>query len=914
MKQRLLSILLSIILIVPINNLEGKALFGSESDNSSSLGNISTNDIDYTATPSDSLKNSYIEKRAAVLEIDNVFNRKTRIINNKDIIKNGDEYNLILDAYILEEKIVNKKPMDIVIVIDQSISMVEKIREKIYISNMKADIENYVAIYQDEYMPVIFDEIMNMWCIEIAKADFVPITPKEHENDETGYQVYYETDKLTETKKETLRFINKLRDDNEINGMNHRIVIMGTGSTQGIMVHTLNNGVGVKFNSLEIYDIKAALVDCSDSIIEKALDNINENKDLNESTMPARTILTALKIFDNNILLAEDRENMFIFMHDSPPLNEAETEFDHVTANWAIESAATIKSRHNAAFYSIEILSELNEYQKDFDLFMELISSNYKNAESMTNHGNRNEDKTDYYKSVNSILGIGEAFEGMLEDIGVFEEAEEPPRLIKEILSNQFKLSDSENAVRVFIENCTGIETSEFGEITYNFGERQEYLQANIKISGKEVEITGFDFIENMVGIRMDTTFGSRVVVEMDIEVDSENCFGGNNIFVNNIGSGLYSVDDLGLIMLTSQSDLLAVNVDIDYDVLDVNKHIYISESVDIYELIKESSPYIYNINGNNNKYIDIIYTLYSIEEEKLADFIITNGSVLINELELGSFKRITENYMEFVLECQIILVKPSNEHREPIKVLNDEVENQELSKNINIYVAKPNIIYSDIKCYLGATKNLLEGISENVTWEYRGNNEKEMPSGLELDTLNMPTLIYEFEISEGKGAIDGNIFVPEEGGVTYINILTSINIGENEYWDISEETVFTGNGENGYFIEVETCSLILINNTELNNLKSGKTFIVNIKGANGLEYRVVVEAQNEKAIIGLPIGDYTIKEEKNWNWRYILSDKANLGTITLKAEEGLNNKEIYLTGERNGKSWLAMDKILTLR
>jgi len=912
MKRRLLSILLSIMLIVPVNNLEGKALIGLESDNVSSIGNISMNNIDYTATPSNASENNYVEKRAMLSAIDNIMSRKSRVVNNKDIIKNGDEYKLILDAYILEEKIVSKKPIDLVIAIDQSTSMIEKIREKVYMSDMNVNIGNYVAIYQEEYMPVIFDDTMERWCIETANTNFIPVIPKTHENDETGYQIYYESDKLTETKKETLRFINKLREDSEISGMNHRIAIMGIGTSQEITVYTVNNGIGVKFNTMSDSDEKKALVDCSDSIIEKAFDNINENG-IREIEMPSRAIFAALRIFDNNILLGEDRENMFIFMYDSVPLNVSDKKFDYITSDWGIEGANNMKSKHNAAFYSIKILSELNEYQEDFDLFMELISSNYKNAENMTKHGDRNEYKTDYYKSVNSILGMGEVFDGMLDDIGVFDE-ELSPELIKEILSDQFKLSDSEEAIKVFVENCIGMKTLESGEIVYNFGERQEYSQVNIKVSGKEVEITGFDFLENIVGIRMDTAFGSRVVVEIDIEVDSENCFGGNGIFINNIGSGLYSADDLGSRVLISRSDLLAVNVDVDYSVLDVSKHIYISESVDIYELIKESSPYIYDINGNNNKYMDIVYTLYSIEEEKLADLIITNGSILVNEAELGSFKRITDDYMEFILNCQVVLIKPLNEKREPIKVLNDEVESKEFSKDINIYVAKPNVVYSDIKCYLGGTKNLLEGISENVIWEYQGDNEKEMPIGLELDISNMPVLIYEFEISEGNGAIEGNIFIPEAGGVTYINILISIYIGENEYWDISEETIFTGNSDRGYFIEIETCSLILINNTELNNLKSGKSFIVNIKGANGLEYKVVVENQSERVITGLPIGDYTIKEAKDWNWRYMLSDKVNIGTITLKAEEGLNNKEIYLTGKLNSKSWLAIDKILTLR
>jgi hypothetical protein len=916
MKKRLLSILLIIMLIIPMNNIEGNALAIMDLDNSISTKTIIDDYTRYAATSSDSPEITYLEKRELPLAIDNKFSRKNKTVSNKDIVKNNDEYKLIFDAYTLEEKLKSK---DIVIVVDQTSNMLETIKN-IYLEDMKAVGVRYFALHKGNESMVIFDQNIKKWCIMVPTLIdgnmgfvYIPIIPKKHENDEGGIQVYYKPNSLDKVKAEILEFIEELRIDSEINGVQHRVAIIGFGFDSNITMYTVNDGVGVQYRLSTDDDLIASLVDCNDDIIERALDNINiddgKNKILNFQVI---TLAVFRIIIEFNLLVDDnDREGMFILISNSIPLNE-DNEIDTENASWAVKIAQDIKNE-NVEVYSISVFPNLNEHQDNFDLFMELISSNYKKAEDMEEHGDKNEYKTDYYKQIADNLQIKLVFNEILEDIGIYD-IEEPPTFIKEILSNQFNLSDSENAVRVFIENCIGIETSESGQIIYNFGERQKYQQVDIVIKGREIEISGFDFLENVVGIEGDTIFGSRIIVEIDIEIDKENCFGGNSVFVNDIDSGLYRENDAGVRMLVVQSDMLAVNIDIDYSVLDVDKYIYISDSVSIYEIINKSSPYISEINGENNKYIDIKYTLYSMEEEKLADFIITNGSISVSEEELGAFYKITEDHMEFVLKCQIIPVKPLDENREAVKILNEEIESEEVYKSVNIYVAKPKLENLDIKCYLGETKNLLDGISENIIWEYRSDNDKKLPIGIELDTLNIPTLIYKFEIAEGKGIIEGTIFTPKSGGVTYVNILVSVNIGEDEDWDISDETIFVGSNSSGYFINVETCSLILINNTKLNNLKSGKSFVVNIEGNNGLTYRIIVEAKEERIITGLPIGDYVIKEEQGWNWRYILSDESSVGKITLEAEEGLDRKNVYLIGDQNNRSWLAMDKVVTLK
>jgi|GEM_PF-3299779 len=917
MKQRLLSILLIIILIIPMNNIEVNALSMLDLDNSSSIKTTIDDYMSDVATYSNAFENIYLEKREFPSKINNTFSRKNRTVSNKDIIKDNDEYKLILEAYILEEK---PKSKDIIIMVDQTSSMAEMTIENIYIDDMNTEGIRYYALYRDKEEMVIFNETENSWCLmmlEIIEGNmniiYIPIIPKMHENDEEGIQVYYKLSRLDKLKKEIARFIYELRIDSEINGMKHRISIVGFTYNNKVTIYTVNDGVGLSHIAATDEDLSDSLVDCDDDIIESALDNIEIDYEQNGTVNFEVMMVLAFKIISKFNLLANDndRQGMCVFTSNSIPLN-IDDEFDNINASWTIKIAQDIKIE-NIELYSISLLQNVNEHQDNFDLFMELVSSNYQNAESMEEHGDRNEYKSNYYKQVSNVSHVGNIFEEILEDIGVFD-IEEPPTIIKDILSSQFKLSADENAVKVFIENCIGSETSNSGEVSYEFGEKQEYLLVDIFIDGKVIEISGFDFIENVVGTDGDTIFGSKIIVEIDIEVDIENCFGGNSIFVNDIASGLYRENDAGIRKLVVQSDIIAVNVDINYSILDVYKYIYISDSVDIYELIKESSPYLYNINGENNKYIDIKYTLYSMDEEVLEEFVIDNGSVLVSEENLGVFDRITDDYMEFILKCQIIPVKPLDENREAVKILNEEIENKEVYKSVNIYVAKPKLENVDIKCYLGETKNLLENISENVIWEYRGDNNNKPPIGLELESLNMPNLIYEFEIVEGKGIIEGVIFIPKAGGETYINVSVSVDMGNDKYWDISEETLFAGSNDSGYFINVETCSLILINNTELNNLKSGKSFVISIEGSNGLQYRIIVEAKDERVITGLPVGSYVIKEEQGWNWRYILSDEANIGTITLEAEEGLDKKNIYLIGDQKNNSWLAMDKVITLK
>lgn len=119
----------------------------------------------------------------------------------------------------------------------------------------------------------------------------------------------------------------------------------------------------------------------------------------------------------DNLTGARDKaQKVVIFFTDGEPNHD--NGFDSTVANNAISVANTLKD--SAVVYSIGVFEDADpsDTSENFNAYMHGVSSNFPDALSYTNLGNRAQN-SDYYKGGSSADDLGSIFEGISEDINV---------------------------------------------------------------------------------------------------------------------------------------------------------------------------------------------------------------------------------------------------------------------------------------------------------------------------------------------------------------------------------------------------------------------------------------------------------------------------------------------------------------
>lgn len=349
------------------------------------------------------------------------------------------------------------------------------------------------------------------------------------------------------------------------------------------------------------------------------------------------------------------RNKVVILFTDGSPTSSSG--FENDVANSAIGYAKTIKNTYNATLYSIGIFDDadarvlISEDKTNAYLpnnlsqenrFMHFVSSNFKNADNMsttydTENSTRYDNETfhqengvytgkSYYLSAsnsNALNNIFATISSEVENSGKVVELNEDT-VIKDIVAPNFSVpADATNVtVRVDEVNTTT------GEFKNN---PQAVADVKASINGTDVNVTGFDFAENWVGSETaadgtKTYRGKKLIITFDIPVD-EDFIGGNRVKTNGDASGVY--DDTGALV----ENFTRPTVDIALDNIEAqwqNQHIYRTNKADIKALFNAATingkPAAEVINGENNAYVDIVFTITGSDGEEIAKYTIDAG------------------------------------------------------------------------------------------------------------------------------------------------------------------------------------------------------------------------------------------------------------------------------------------------
>lgn len=166
---------------------------------------------------------------------------------------------------------------------------------------------------------------------------------------------------------------------------------------------------------------------------------------------------------------------------------------------------------------------------------------------------------------------------------------------------------------------------------------------------------------------------------------------GGNSVPTNNAASGLYSVDEkTGAEILVGAFGIPTMNVDAKAITPSVrNQNIYLSNDADLRLLIKELHG---SIDGVNNKYVDVIYTIANEAGNVVCTYTVAAGKTA-GYWSAGTTAALTAD-LTYTVSCRVDAGKKSDGAGNYI-----DTENKPTAK---VVVFKPHITFKDSTIYLG--------------------------------------------------------------------------------------------------------------------------------------------------------------------------------------------------------------------
>ena len=249
----------------------------------------------------------------------------------------------------------------------------------------------------------------------------------------------------------------------------------------------------------------------------------------------------AQSIIDND---TSNRQKVVVMFTDGEPT--ANSSFEENVADSAISASKSIKDS-GAIVYTIGCfggadgtpvtnLDNVNRTNK----YMHLVSSNYRNATSMTSPGAATYPESgSYYMAVSGANGLGEIFKQISNEIGgATNTTLTETTVLKDIVSEYFDLPTGANLdkIKAYTMTCTAIDSNGNPTGWVKDADSSD-LTVNIDAANKTITVTGFNYSENWVGSHDGVAGGKKLVLVIPIE---DNGSGYGTVPTNTENSGLY--------------------------------------------------------------------------------------------------------------------------------------------------------------------------------------------------------------------------------------------------------------------------------------------------------------------------------------------------------------------------------------
>lgn len=455
---------------------------------------------------------------------------------------------LTLEAYATGQSQVVQKdvPLDIVLVLDTSGSMKNKISEYHETYSISNNGTYYYMDSNGQYQQAYYcgggsthdggwytEEHSNGGLFGIGKYHGgTRLTPKSSSADTNGVQFFYTSSQLT--RMDALK--------TAVNNFAESVAAKAKGSDgQYGGEDDVNYRIAVVEFASEAYNLTNGLVDMDTSRgltqVKSAVSGLQAGGD----TYPATGLNMANSIFAANPISGDGQRGRVVIMFtDGYPAESGTDNINYTLCDNAIASAQTSKGTYGATVYTVGIFSGANpnsNIDTNFDYgnrqdavkqlvaanrYMHYTSSNFQNAQSLQNGGEKS--SSGYYLAASDAAGLNNVFSSISSTIGGSDSTLTDTATMVDVISEYFQLppDDYQGAPKAYTVPFTGTDASG----NRQWGTNPTDCTDRIKVDGSKVSITGFNYSDNWVGFHtengIETPRGSKMVLEIPIQVKDD--------------------------------------------------------------------------------------------------------------------------------------------------------------------------------------------------------------------------------------------------------------------------------------------------------------------------------------------------------------------------------------------------------
>ena len=518
----------------------------------------------------------------------------------------GDgNYTVRLEAYATgaQTTVVSTKPCDIVLVLDVSGSMDDYLGSvsKTAADKVLGQIEGYYYYSNgSRRYDIRYNTQTNLW---EAKDKWVSTGLFSGYYDwQTCSETTFHYSKLSALKSAVNTFIEEVAKK-ETDTVKHNISIVKFAGKSTNTVGNDRDGSGENYSQIvkELTDARSGQTE-----LKEAVNTLSAGGSTaaDYGMQHAQTVLKDAR---------SDATKVVVMFTDGEPNHS--NGFNKKVANDAISAAKSLKGS-GATVYTVGCLdgadgTPVTNFNgvSDVNKYMHLVSSNYKNAESMSSPGTSTYPAggKSYYLSAGNSTELNNVFENISSQIGGSDTELTSSSVLKDAVTPYFEIPGGTNAqITLKTAACTGAAN---GKLTFG-AETAAPGNVTATVSGSTVSVTGFDYKTNWCGPRTDaagsTTYsGQKLIVEFKIQ-PTDTFLGGNGVQTN-VGKddGIYAPGET-----TPVEKFQPQQVDVTVKAVKpeaTGTEIYLGEKTDLKDRITTDIP---QLDGTNNAYVDVTYTV----------------------------------------------------------------------------------------------------------------------------------------------------------------------------------------------------------------------------------------------------------------------------------------------------------------
>lgn len=542
--------------------------------------------------------------------------------------------------------------------------------------------------------------------------------------------------------------------------------------------------------------------------------------------------------------------------------------------------------------------------------FMNYLSSNSSNATSMgveekkdifgygtdeyyvkTNYNCDNQQNPGYYLTANNSTALNEIFKNIFDQTIVPSVDLSKSTIVKDTMSDYLILPEdmNKNDVKVYIAAHKGNHQFETNEQSW---EEVENAIINIDKDNKSISVSNFDYSQHIVvnENKDNQPDGDKLIIKFSVDV-KPGFIGGNNVPTNDYENS--GISDPEISTLDQKFNEEDANIDINYTTDTFDQSIYIGNQYDSFEdfITNGLNEITYTFNGDEyhlgdpttNQFVNIKYTVKSSDNKTVIGTYTVNAGnstgTWNSENRFDTTKLI--NTTKFNIDIEVTPSITGNQ-------VHDErdAEEKDVSETLEsgLYIFAPELNSQDGNLFLGNTENNLnQYVTVNENGWYCTDTEAENAPAPKGSKPELDIIVNGTDVSN-------NSFVPKKEGKYTFNYTVQnngVSITVAKYNHTSEDSEHESCDKNDFIINVTGGTINLskaINSIIDYPLQEDPIFIFKIEQVGNNEvnktyYRVVrMEHKNDgsfdsstiPAITGLPAGNYKVTELTSMRFGFV--------------------------------------------